>query len=178
MKKIATALMSGKPAGKTGAKVLDQALHRPGYLRGPGAQSIYPVAEKALHLPVGQHLHQFCVHFAGRTPRWAVPSKCNPLGGQRITRSEKRGGHRPQRRAAPSKARPLGGQRITRSEKRGGTIPGHAEVGQQADPRPASSASRSTSLLLALSLPASVTPTRSAAFFLFAVRRKVQLPDC
>src|SRR3990167_4300941 len=57
-----------------------------------------------------------------RPQRRAAPSKASPLGGQRSTRSDKRGGQRPQRRAAPSKASPLGGQRSTRSDKRGGHI--------------------------------------------------------
>ena len=54
--------------------------------------------------------------------RRAAPSQDSPLGGQRSTRSDKRGGHSLQRRAAPSQDSPLGGQRSTRSDKRGGHI--------------------------------------------------------
>jgi D-alanine-D-alanine ligase len=55
----------------------------------------------------------------GQSERRAAPSKDSPLGGQRSTRSDKRGGQS-ERRAAPSKDSPLGGQRSTRSDKRGG----------------------------------------------------------
>jgi 3-oxoadipate enol-lactonase len=67
---------------------------------------------------------KFTSHQAGdvRPQRRAVPSQASSLGGQRITQSDKRGGHGRQRRAAPSQASPLGGQRITRSEKRGGSV--------------------------------------------------------
>jgi hypothetical protein len=43
-----------------------------------------------------------------------------PLGGQRTTRSEERGGYSIPRRAAPSGIGPLRVQRTTRSGERGG----------------------------------------------------------
>jgi 3-methylcrotonyl-CoA carboxylase alpha subunit len=51
----------------------------------------------------------------------AAPRRERPLGGQRSTRSGKRGGTSFSR-AAPRRERPLGGQRSTRSGKRGGFL--------------------------------------------------------
>ena len=70
-----------------------------------------------------------CRAFAGsdkqEASRRAGPPQARhgPLGGQRSTRSDKRGG-RISRRAAPREISPLGGQRSTRSDKRGGHIRG------------------------------------------------------
>ena len=49
-------------------------------------------------------------------------AKFRPLGGQRSTRSGKRGGHEQSAGPPQAKFRPLGGQRSTRSDKRGGHL--------------------------------------------------------
>src|SRR6478736_3289989 len=54
-------------------------------------------------------------------PRTAARSGEGPLGGQRSTRSDERGGDVP-RTAARSGEGPLGGQRSTRSDERGGDV--------------------------------------------------------
>jgi cytochrome c oxidase assembly protein subunit 15 len=70
----------------------------------------------------------------GRAQRRAAPSQASPLGGQRSTRSDERGGDGPQRRAAPSQASPPGGQRSTRSDERGGDGPQRRAAPSQASP--------------------------------------------
>ena len=81
----------------------------------------------------------------------AAPRWISPLGGQRSTRSGKRGGHNPKpgangihRRAAPRWISPPGGQRSTRSGKRGGNTPPAATRSQSYAPalrrRPSQSA--------------------------------------
>src|SRR5690606_21028863 len=52
--------------------------------------------------------------------RRAVPRREGPRGGQRSTRSDKRGGRSERRRAVPRREGPRGGQGRTRSDKRGG----------------------------------------------------------
>jgi hypothetical protein len=47
-----------KSPGKALAQVLDKILHGLGHLGRPGPQGVDALAEEALHLPVGQHVHQ------------------------------------------------------------------------------------------------------------------------
>ena len=74
-----------------------------------------------------RHLAPFLTDFFSffliqRTQKILKIFESSVRGGQRSTRSDKRGGHSLQRRAAPSQDSPLGGQRSTRSDKRGGHI--------------------------------------------------------
>ena len=90
--------------------------------------AVQPADEANASLGLGHAPHNQRLPIAGGVKVWGLPTQhrapprgIHPLGGQRSTRSDKRGG-RICRWAAPRQISPLGGQRSTRSDKRGGYV--------------------------------------------------------